>query len=140
MKNQGFRYHMSNIMAAIGIAQLDRISNFKKKRQDIAKNYVLKLKDIDSINFLDFNYDEIMPHIFVIKVKNRNKLREYLLSNNIECGIHYKPNHLLTIYKKDYKLPSTEKIYKEILTLPCHFDLSKDEQMHIIKKIKEFYE
>jgi dTDP-4-amino-4,6-dideoxygalactose transaminase len=139
VKKQGFRYHMSNIMAAIGIVQVCRIEEFKLKRQSIAKVYIKQLKNIKEIKFLDLNYDEVLPHIFVIKVKYRNNLREYLLENNIECGIHYKPNHLLSKYKLDYNLPLTEEIYEEILTLPCHYDLTSNEQKYIIKIIKDFY-
>jgi len=140
VKYQGFRYHMSNIMATIGIVQIDRIKGFKNKRQEIAKKYIKKLNSIKEIKFLDIDFDEVLPHIFVIKTKKRDELREYLLSNNIECGVHYKPNHLLSKYRVDYKLPITEMIYKEILTLPCHFDLTKKEQKFVIKKIKKFYE
>ena len=140
VKHQGFRYHMSNIMAAIGIVQVDRLEEFRNKRQSIAKRYIKELTDIKEIKFLDFNFDEILPHIFVIKAKNRDELREYLIENNIECGIHYKPNHLLSRYKVDNNLPITEKIYKEILTLPCHVDLTLEEQNKVIEKIKAFYE
>jgi dTDP-4-amino-4,6-dideoxygalactose transaminase len=139
VKEQGFRYHMSNIMAAIGIVQIDKLNDFKLKRQKIANTYFKALNDIKHIELLNFNFDEVLPHIFVIKAQKRDELREHLLLNNIECGIHYKPNHLLTKYKISFSLPKTEKIYTEILTLPCHFDLTEDEQNIVINKIKEFY-
>jgi len=139
VKEQGFRYHLSNIMAAIGIAQLDRIEDFKQKRQSIAKKYIEAFDDIDEVNVLDFNFDEVLPHIFVIKAEKRDEMREYLISNSIECGIHYKPNHLQTKYKSEFRLPITEQIYENILTLPCHFDLTVEEQSIVIKKIREFY-
>ena len=88
VKEQGFRFHMSNIMAAIGIVQIDRINQFKSKRQNIANTYIKAFKDVEQIKLLDFNYNEILPHIFVIKAQNRDKLREFLISNNIECGIN----------------------------------------------------
>ncbi|CUU87563.1 DegT/DnrJ/EryC1/StrS family aminotransferase [Campylobacter hyointestinalis] len=136
---QGFRCHMSNIFAAIGIAQIDRLEDFKIKRQNIAKKYISALKDISEIRFLDFNFDEILPHIFVIKALNRDDLRNFLIENNIECGIHYKPNHLLTKFKSDANLPVTENVYNQILTLPCHFDLTEHEQSLVINKIRNFY-
>lgn len=139
VKEQGFRYHMSNIMAAIGIVQLDRIKDFRVKRQAIAKLYCETLREVTQIELLDFNFDEVLPHIFVIKAKRRDELRTYLIDNNIECGIHYKPNHLLSKYKSDFSLPTTEKIYEEILTLPCHFDLTIAEQKIVIQKVKDFY-
>ncbi len=139
VKEQGFRYHMSNIMAAIGLVQLSRVDDFREKRQQIAKTYVKAFEIVEEVEVLDFNYDDVLPHIFVIKSQKRDELRAFLISNNIECGIHYKPNHLHTKYKTDIVLPITEKIYNEILTLPCHFDLTLEEQNRVIEKIKEFY-
>ena len=60
------------------------------------------------------------------------------MESGIECGIHYYPNHWLTKYRTDYHLPVTEKIYEEILTLPCHLDLNENAQNHVISKIKSF--
>lgn len=136
---QGFRYHMSNIMAVIGIVQLSRIDEFKVKRQKIAKKYIKELNGIEEIQLLDFNFNEVLPHIFVIKAKNRDQLRNYLVENNIECGVHYKPNHMLSKYNSGYGLPITEKIYNEIITLPCHNDLTSNEQKYIVAIIKAFY-
>jgi dTDP-4-amino-4,6-dideoxygalactose transaminase len=62
-----------------------------------------------------------------------------LIQNDIECGVHYKPNHLLSKYKTEYKLIVTETVYEQILTLPCHVDLTKEEQEFVIQKVKEFY-
>lgn len=141
VKEQGFRYHLSNINAAIGSVQLRRISEFKSKRQLIARYYIDAFKMLDSVEILEFDFDSIMPHIFVVLVNKRDELREYLLANNVECGIHYKPNHLLSKYSDDeIKLPITESIYNKQLTLPCHFDLSKSEQDLVISLINKFYE
>ena len=139
VKEQGFRYHMSNIMASIGMVQINRLNEFKKKRQIISKTYLNAFKDIQQVRVLDFDYDEILPHIFVIKVPKRDELKEYLQSNNIECGIHWKPNHMHKKYKEDFTLPITEKVYEQILTLPCHFDLTEEEQSFVINKVKKFF-
>ncbi len=140
VKEQGFRYHMSNIMAAIGIVQIDRVDEFKTKRQQIAKTYTEMLNNINAIALLNFDFNDVLPHIFVIKAENRDELREFLIKHNIECGVHYKPNHLLSKYNLGYALQVTEKIYEQILTLPCHYDLTEDEQHYVIEKIKDFYE
>ena len=138
--SQGFRFHMSNINAAIGIEQLKRIEFFKEKRQLIVQRYIKILSPINEVKFLNLNYKEIISHIFVIKVKNRDGLRDYLLKYGIECGIHYKPNHMLQMYLNSLTtLPITESIYKEIISLPCHVDLSLLEQDYVIQKIGEFY-
>jgi dTDP-4-amino-4,6-dideoxygalactose transaminase len=136
--HQGFRFHMNNINAAIGIEQLKKIEIFKIKRQTIAKIYVKAFAGLKFIKTLPFDYDEIMPHIFVIKADKRDLLREYLLEFDIECGVHYKPNHLLSKYQATH-LPIAEEMYKKILTLPCHVDLTQDEQSFVIAKVIDFF-
>jgi len=123
---QGWRFHMSNIMAAIGRTQLKQFDLFKLKRQLLAKHYVERLNKIEGLKIFDFNYNEIIPHIFVVRILtgHRDNIKEKLLSEDIQTGIHYKPNHMLDYYKSNYKLPLTEKFYSEILTLPLHPDLS----------------
>ena len=139
VENQGYRFHMSNINAAIGIEQLKKLDEFRIKRQQVCKYYIERLSKIRAIEILTLDYDEIVPHIFVARVTDRNNLRDFLTQNEIECGIHYKPNHLLTKYKTDIKLPITEEVYEQLITFPCHVDLTKAEQDHVINKIIEFY-
>lgn len=126
VSEQGWRYHMSNIMAAIGRIQMKRFPFFKKRRQELAKHYFKRLSNVDGIKIFHFNFDEIVPHIFVIRVitRKRDEVRNLLNEQGIQTGIHYKPNHLLEYYKTDYFLPKTEKFYSEILTLPLHPDLT----------------
>ena len=126
-------------MAAIGIAQLSRINGFISKRKELARLYVDLLKDVDEVDYLKFDFDDVTPYVFVIKAKNRDGLRNFLLENGIETGIHYKPNHLLTKFNTSYSLPKSEKIYNEILTLPCHFDLEMGDIKFIVNKIRTFY-
>lgn len=140
--HQGYRYHMSNLFAAIGIVQLERLEKeFKPKRQLLAKNYQKKLKNINGLELFDNNYDNIIPHIFPVKIKNgkRDMMKDYLIGKNIECGVHYFPNHLLSYFNNEHwKLPVTESIYKELLSIPLHPDVTSDQQEYIIKEINYF--
>lgn len=124
VKRQGYRYHMSNIFAAIGRVQLKRfISEFAPKRVELAQKYRERLKNIDEITLLETDLGHIVPHIQPIRVLNgrRDAIRELLKTENIETGIHYKPNHLLNLYGSGkVSLPITESIYNELLTLPLH--------------------
>ena len=103
VSQQGWRYHMSNIMAAIGIAQLKRFKNLSKKRKQLAKFYKEKLSAQKNIQIFVQDHINVVPHIFPIRVKNlknRLKLIEELKKRNIEMGYHYFPNHKLNFYKK----------------------------------------
>jgi len=139
VSHQGFRFHMSNINAAIGIEQLKKISAFKEKRQAIVFKYLNQLAGICELEFLSLDYEDMIAHIFVVKVVRRDELRMFLISAGIECGVHYKPNHLLSKYQCSVNLPFTELVYRELLTLPCHVDLTDVEQDYVVTKLKEFY-
>ena len=140
VKHQGFRYHMSNVMAAIGRAQLRKVDAFKKRRQEIMRYYVKELTGVPSLTLLKLDYDNIMPHVFVIRVldNKRDGLQSFLAENGIETGVHYKPNHLLTKYKTDYALKNSEQAYQEMLTIPLHVGLQEEEVKKVVDKIKEY--
>ena len=141
--HQGYRYHMSNLFAAIGITQLGRFEKeFKPCRQELAKRYCSELGDLSGISLFPCDYDKVAPHIFPITVKKgkRDGLRRYLTDSSIECGIHYYPNHYLEYYGDGgIRLPVTEKIYSELLSLPLHPDLTREDQDYIVRKIKSFF-
>lgn len=140
--HQGYRYHMSNVLAAIGRVQLKRFPEFKQQRQQLARLYQENLASLPGLCLFDHDYTKIVPHIFPIRVLNgkRDLLRAFLLENGIECGIHYYPNHYLTYYSSSlrYPLPRTEEIYEQLLTLPLHPDLTKEQVREIIQLIKGF--
>ncbi|NQT49994.1 DegT/DnrJ/EryC1/StrS family aminotransferase [Candidatus Kuenenbacteria bacterium] len=143
IKHQGYRFHMSNIFAAIGLVQLSRLDNeFKPKRQQLATQYYSELQNITKIQLFENDFDRILPHIFPIRILNskRDALRQHLLENNIECGIHYYPNHLLSYFKvNNERLSITEEVYSQLLSLPLHPEITNNQQEFIINKIKQFF-
>ena len=138
VRYQGWRYHMSNIMAAIGIEQFKKLPEFSARRQSLANRYRNNLGSIDSIELLDQNLSSIVPHIFVIKLKSGNcdDVRRLLLEQGIQTGVHYKPNHLLSLYNENNtSLPVTEEIFHKLLTLPLHPDLKDSDIDYICSKL-----
>ena len=138
--NQGYRYHMSNLMAAIGREQLKKIGYFSQRRQSSVARYRSEFAGLAGLLFLDLDYENIVPHIFVVRILNgrRDELMDHLRSNNIECGIHYQPNHLLNYFATDYSLPIAEKLISEFLTLPLHAELTEDELTKVIDTVSNF--
>ena len=140
---QGYRYHMSDINAAIGVIQLKRFSSFQKKRKLLAKNYDANFANSAFIKVFKRNYDEITPHIYAVRLakpESREELQKYLLSNGIQTGYHYFPNHLLTFFKKKgEELPEIENIFPSLLTLPTHTGVTKKNSIYIAKTINSFY-
>jgi dTDP-4-amino-4,6-dideoxygalactose transaminase len=140
--HQGYRYHMSNLFAAIGRVQLKKFPRFASLRQFLAKKYQKELTGIPGIELVPRDFDTVIPHIFPIRVKNgvRDKLKDYLIKKNVECGVHYYPNHLLSYFGKGkWHLPVTESIYQELLSIPLHPDITSTQQKYIINEIKKFF-
>lgn len=140
VKTQGFRYHMSNINAAIGLEQLKKIDSFISRRREICRKYDSAFGKMLGVNCLPINYDEVAPHIYVMHVGNgkRDKLIAYLKDIDIETGINYIPNHLQPFYRRENAdLPVTEKAYQEILTLPLHCGLSDADVSRVIQGVIE---
>jgi perosamine synthetase len=142
VKTQGFRYHMSNINAAIGLAQLKKVENFIARRREICREYDGAFENVSGIQRLRINYDEVAPHIYVIRVQDgrRDTLMQFLKDRDIETSINYIPNHLHPYFRKDgLCLPETERAYKEILTLPLHCELSDADVKTVIQCVKGFF-
>lgn len=137
----GFRYHMSNINAAIGLIQLKKLPLFFKRRQEIGKKYDKSFDNVKEFELIKHDYDNVSPFNYIIKVKKgREKLMEFLKENDIDSGVHYIPNHLQPFFSK-YKtsLPVTEKIWKQILSLPLYYELEDGEIEKITETIKSFF-
>ena len=142
VKRQGWRYHMSNIMAAIGRVQLKRFQKeFLAKRMLRSTVYGQRLCKQEGIAlFTTDPEDFIVPHIQVVRVLNgrREELKEALAARGIPTGLHYKPNHLHSFFGHGrVSLPVTEQLYSEILTLPMHPGLSCQDVEEICHEISK---
>jgi dTDP-4-amino-4,6-dideoxygalactose transaminase len=140
VKAQGWRGHMSNVNAALGRSQLRRLeTEFAPRRVHLARRYVEMLTGLAEVRHLNLEYGPIVPHIFPVFVpaEKRDMVREALRLENIESGIHYKPNHLLTFFSGGKtSLPVAEELYSQMLTLPLHFELTDAEQDRVVSVVR----
>lgn len=136
---QGWRYHMSNLNAAIGRAQLRKIDFFLQKKQRLLKCYLNEIKECP-ITYLKLAYENMHPHIFPILVskKDRDPLRDFLKNNKIETGIHYKANHRLKKYQTE-DCPVAEEFSERVISLPFHVGLTETDQKRVIHSIQAYY-
>jgi len=142
MQDLGFNYRMSDINAALGISQLTKANINLQKRKKIAKDYDLAFKDLKSINLIDSVAGHAY-HLYIIQVKERNELYEYLKKENIFTQVHYIPIHLQPYYRamgwKKGMFPVVEEYYSKTLSLPIYPSLPNLEQKRIIDLIRCFY-
>ena len=130
----GWNYYMNEFSAVIGIEQLKKLDRSNYKRKEIAKKYT---KELHIEQKMPFNKD-CSYHIFWIIVNDRDNFRRKMQQNNIETGIHYLPIHKMRFYNSKSKLPVTEKVAKNIVSLPIHPNLTDDNIDKIIKLTNQF--
>lgn len=142
VKRQGWRYHMSNIMAAIGRVQLSRLDGeFAPARRALAALYRQELSGVPGLALLQTDPDDdIVPHIFEIRALHGRKdaVKARLAEAGVPTGVHYKPNHLLTLYGGGrVSLPVAEQLYGELVTLPLHPGVSREEVLAVCAAVRE---
>ena len=142
----GYKYHMNDINAALGLVQLAKLDMANKKRRAKAEYYNVHLNGVGDIVcpvLSDVESGTVSAqHNYVIRTKLRDKLHLYLRKHYISTGVHYMPIHLQPFYRNIFpnvKLPVTENEWKKVLTLPLYPKLTRVEQDYIIDRIKEFF-
>src|SRR3989338_7786819 len=131
----GYRYHMSNINAAIGLVQLKKINNFIKRKKQIVRIYDNEFQKIDKIKILSRDYENTAPFSYVVKIcKDRDRLMKFLKNKGIDSGVNYIPNHLQPFFKyQKVSLPITEKVWHQILSLPLYSEMSNDDVNYVVR-------
>ncbi len=142
----GYNYRMSDINAALGIAQLSRIKEILGKRDRVAKLYNKKLKDIEGITLpYVAPYAKISWFVYVIQVqvaRDRDKIMNELRRQGISCSNYFQCIHLQPLYKKmfGYKrgdFPIAERISDKTIALPFYSNLTEKQIDYVVKKLKE---
>ena len=142
VRRQGWRYHLSNIMAAIGRVQLSRLEReFIPARRELAELYRRSLADLPGVGLLRTDPDDyIVPHLQPVKVPApfRQAVQQGLMRRGIPTGRHYRPNHLLTRYGAgSVRLPGAEELYSQLLSLPLHPGLTPQEVEEVCLALAE---
>ena len=141
---KGFNNRLDTIQAAFLIKKLKKLNKWNKRRKKIANIYLNELKSFDLILPSEENYCSHSWHLFVIRLKNRNKFQEFLKERNIQTLIHYPvPPHKQECYNelnfKKYNLNLTEEISKDIISLPLSPHHNEIEIDYVIKAISKWF-
>ncbi|MBK9099389.1 MAG: DegT/DnrJ/EryC1/StrS family aminotransferase [bacterium] len=141
----GYNYRMTNICAAIGLAQLERVNDIIESKRDIAKWYKDYLKDLPVLfhDELDKRYFSTywMISILVKDSATRQNLRKHLAEKGIETRPAFHPVHTMPMYvKPDYQFPVAENLGARGINLPSYPQLTKEDVKFISNTIRKFYE
>ena len=143
VKRLGFRYHMANLHAAIGLAQMQKIEKISSTRCAAARYYNQQLRQVDSVRTPNTDFSDITPFLYYIRVPedHRDALRASLKEDDIDTGIHWQPGHWFTLLKncRHNDLSVTDRVGKEILSLPLHSCMSREHQDRVVEAIRRYW-
>ena len=138
----GYNYRMTNLQAAIGVAQMKKIENILKKKKEIAAEYKKNLKSVPGIIFPAENiiYENVFWLFTIIIDKdffgiNSSQLMKVLNEHKIDTRPIFPPLHTQPIYNNKQRLPVAEKIHAGGITLPSAYHLQSNEIKQICKII-----
>ena len=139
----GFRYHMSNMHAAIGLAQLSKFDEIVESRRHACSFYDSQLKDVVELKVPLADYSFVVPFLYCIRVPKgkRKDFIDWMKLEGVDLGIHWQPGHWFELFKncKSGDLSVTEKIAYEIVSLPLHSKMNLSDLEKITRKIREFF-
>jgi UDP-4-amino-4,6-dideoxy-N-acetyl-beta-L-altrosamine transaminase len=142
----GFNYRMTDMQAALGASQLERLDTYVSRRHEVATRYNQLLKNLPLVAPYQSNDGYSAYHLYVIRLKTRSKHKqvfEYLTKNGIGVNLHYIPVYHHPYYeamgfKKGCCLEA-ENYYHEAISLPMYPTLSKVEQDTVVAVLHEAF-
>lgn len=139
----GYNYRLVNVLAAIGLAQIENIDAILKRKKEINLTYRQQLDGIGDIKFQE-NDSNSNPNcwLFTLRTKKMRALLDHLNSNNIQSRPFWTPMNNLPMYKNLRFVNENDisnKIFDECISIPCSSNLSREDQLKVITEIKKFY-
>ena len=137
-----YKCNMTDIMAAMGLVQLERYDGLLKRRQEIVEKYDAAMNDLNVAVLNHKGADHCSSHhLYLVRLlgKSRddaNRVIEQMAERGIACNVHYKPLPMMTAYKalgfdiKDY--PNAYHLFENEVTLPLHTRLSDEDVEYVI--------
>jgi dTDP-4-amino-4,6-dideoxygalactose transaminase len=137
----GYNSRLDEIQAAFLSIKLKKLDQINSHKRELAKVYLSNLNNKFTKPVVDSNYFDVY-HIFNIRHKKRDELKEYLLKNNIKTEVHYpvSPNKQTAMKGiiDEVKCPISEEIHKTTLSLPISFFHSKEDIKQVIEVLNRF--
>lgn len=140
---EGFRYHLTNIMASVGVSQIKRVDEFIATRRAVCERYSAAFSRIGGLQTLRTDYSDVSPFIYSIRVLGgrRVELIDHLKSKNVAAGIHFLPVHHHTYFAQCRRgdMEVTDRVSSEILTLPLHSNQTAAHVERVIEAVESFF-
>jgi dTDP-4-amino-4,6-dideoxygalactose transaminase len=144
----GFKYNMTDLAAALGLRQLERMSAFQQRREQIARRYTDSFGDLDTC-FVprDAGYGMHAWHLYILEVNlkalvvDRNEVIEQLRQKGVGASVHFIPLNLHPVYQRTYGykpglFPTAEAVFERACSLPIYPGMTDDDVEHVIDAVR----
>ena len=142
--SEGYRYHLTNIMASIGVAQIKSIDQFIASRQSVCRSYSEAFSVIDELTVPATDFGNVSPFIYSLRVRAdlREALIAHLQERLIDTGIHFVPVHKHEWFSdaRTGDLSVTDRVVQEVLTLPLHSNMRSDFVERVVEGVTSFFD
>jgi len=139
----GFRYHLSNVHAAIGLAQLGKLDWIRSSRQAACNQYTRRLEDLEGVSVPAADVSRLNPFLFYVRVTGglRDAFRDHLAELGIDTGIHWTPAHTMTLFRPCRRgdLTVTERAASEVVSLPLHSGMPEAVVDRVCDAVESFF-
>ena len=150
MQHLGYNYRMTDIQAALGLSQIERITKFLNKRRQVAENYMEKLKELPNLKLPPRDTSSTNRsawHIFPLQIDftsvgiTRHEFMKSLLSQKIGTQVHYLPVYWHHYYRQNKDLwfadscTNAEIFYERELSIPVYFEMTPEEEDRVVSGI-----
>jgi UDP-4-amino-4,6-dideoxy-N-acetyl-beta-L-altrosamine transaminase len=143
----GFNYRMTDLQASLGVSQMTRLSQYIRRRHEIATRYDDLLKNLPVTCPWRAPYAFSAFHLYVVRLqlgdiaRSHREVFEYLRARDILVNLHYIPVHTQPFYSKQGfqigDFPESELYYKEAISLPIHPSLSAEDQDYVVDSLRD---
>lgn len=143
----GYNYRFSELHAALGLAQMERIDEILEKRNNVAQMYNSKLKKLQGVKipYVAAEVNRMSWFVYVIRLDkkiDRNNVMQYLLDSDIGCRPYFTPIHLQKYFMEGFgykagDFPVTEAVAASTIALPFHTNLPEEQIDYVVDKLKE---
>lgn len=139
----GYRYHLSNPHAAIGLAQLARFPFISQTRLEACQHYSRRLAAVPAVRTPLTDFVGIVPFLYYVRVpaEARNELRTHLRDAGVDTGIHWQPGHWYSLFEHCRRgdLGVTDQVGNEVLSLPLHSGMASETVDLVCDEIADFF-
>lgn len=140
----GFRYHMANLHAALGLSQIKKLGLIGASRRQVCDVYENEFSKISGLVTPGEVSPDVLPFIYYVRVAEgrRQSFRDHLRDCGVDTGIHWQPGHWFTYFKGCRKgcLDVTEQVGREIVTIPLHSVMNSSAVNQVVQSVKTFFE